>query len=391
MRRVFINRDLVPISSGAPTDISSSTQVTGVDGTVRDIIVGINLNHTFTSDLIISLKAPGGQTVTLVDREGGSGDNFIGTIFDDRSSSSIDRALPPFRGRFRPQEPLSPLNGVAANGTWSLQVSDTEFFDGGSLTTWGFSFTEEEAQPVPSNFAIDVRFQGGLSNSQRNVFAAAAQFWQEAITGYGGTQDSGTLVIDASGVPIDGAGGPDGNVLGQAGPREFDAPNQLPSRGIMQFDSFDLSRMEADGSLINVIVHEMAHVIGHGTVWQRKALLVGAGTFNPQFLGTAAMREFGVLRGTNTPEPVPVANRGGPGTRDGHWRESVFGNELLTGRINGGINPVSRMSLASFEDLGYSVNFDAAQAYALPNALSLAILGVDGQGSMCCSCHCGGH
>jgi glutamine synthetase len=26
---------------------------------------------------------------------------------------------------------------------------------------------------------------------------------------------------------------------------------------------------------------------------------------------------------------VPVENSGGPGTRDGHWRESVFSNELM--------------------------------------------------------------
>lgn len=41
------------------------------------------------------------------------------------------------------------------------------------------------------------------------------------------------------------------------------------------------------------------------------------------------MREYAVLIGATVPTPVPVANTGGPGTRDGHWRESVFGNELL--------------------------------------------------------------
>jgi hypothetical protein len=117
-------------------------------------------------------------------------------------------------------------------------------------------------------------------------------------------------------------------------------------------------------------------------------LLVGAGTFNPQFLGPNAMREFGELLGTGTPTPVPVANTGGPGTADGHWRERVFGTELLTGRLNAGVNPISRTSIASFADLGYEVNLDAADPYELPDARALAIMGVDGRGSECCSCHC---
>ena len=99
----------------------------------------------------------------------------------------------------------------------------------------------------------------------------------------------------------------------------------------MQFDTADLAPMEADGSLVRVIVHEMGHVLGFGTIWDRLGLRQGAGTINPTFTGPNAMREFGALQGLTTPVPVSVANTGGPGTRDAHWREAVFGNELLTG------------------------------------------------------------
>ena len=36
----------------------------------------------------------------------------------------------------------------------------------------------------------------------------------------------------------------------------------------MSFDTDDLSRMEQDGSLIDVIIHEMGHVLGIGTLWE---------------------------------------------------------------------------------------------------------------------------
>ncbi len=54
----------------------------------------------------------------------------------------------------------------------------------------------------------------------------------------------------------------------------------------------------------------------------------------------------------------------------------VFGHELLTGFLDAGVNPISRMSIGAFQDLGYQVNLDAADAYTLPSSLLLAIMGV---------------
>ena len=36
---------------------------------------------------------------------------------------------------------------------------------------------------------------------------------------------------------------------------------------MMQFDSADLASLEAQGQLVNVILHEMGHVLGLGTIW----------------------------------------------------------------------------------------------------------------------------
>ena len=186
----------------------------------------------------------------------------------------------------------------------------------------------------------------------------------------------------AEGVVIDGPG----QILGQAGPRLVRTDGGLPITGIMSFDSADLDQLEANGSLQNVIVHEMAHCVGIGTLWSTMALLEGEGTANPVFIGVNAMREWGILSGAGRPMPVPVSNTGGPGTREGHWRESVFGNELMTGFLDGGINPLSRVTVGALEDMGYEVNYDAADDFRLPTQDELVAMGLTAAVHRCNHC-----
>ncbi len=143
----------------------------------------------------------------------------------------------------------------------------------------------------------------------------------------------------------------------------------------MAFDTADLKQMQQNGTLKDVITHEMGHVLGIGTIWSFKNLLKKGGTSNPTFTGKAAMKAFGALRGSG-PKEVPVENTGGPGTADSHWRETVFRNELMTGFIGSTGNPLSRMTVASLQDLGYVVDLNAAEAYSLPNLQSLAEAGL---------------
>lgn len=48
----------------------------------------------------------------------------------------------------------------------------------------------------------------------------------------------------------------------------------------------------------------------------------------------------------------------------------------MTGFLNPALNPISRLTIASLEDLGYVVNYAAADPYVLPTALKLAVMGV---------------
>src|SRR5262245_34267378 len=138
-----------------------------------------------------------------------------------------------------------------------------------------------------SPFTIEVRFIGGLSSTQQAAFTAAADRWTRMIVG-----DLPSVVVDgevvddvlilAQGSAIDGPG----EILGQAGPTHLRPRNAgkaafIPAKGTMQFDTADLAEMDADGTLNDVITHEMGHVLGIGTIWSHKSLLRRARTRNP--------------------------------------------------------------------------------------------------------------
>ena len=129
------------------------------------------------------------------------------------------------------------------------------------------------------------------------------------------------------------------------------------------------------------IENEIGHVLGIGTICSLKNFLRGCSSGmnfpNPVYLGENAQREFATLIEEGTSRPVPVANRGGQGTRCGHWREDVFGNELMTGFLDTGSNPLSRPTIGALEDLGYEVNYEAADVYQIPTSLQLAIMGIN--------------
>ena len=59
----------------------------------------------------------------------------------------------------------------------------------------------------------------------------------------------------------------------------------------------------------------------------------------------------------------------GPGPLIVIGANSVFDDELMTGFINFGTNPLSAVSVASLADQGYEVDLSAADGYSLTPAL----------------------
>lgn len=227
-------------------------------------------------------------------------------------------------------------------------------------------------------FDIEVRYIGTATPSQQRAVDDAIARWRTVIQG-----DLPAIRVDAAagqcfdGQPaidetiddlliyvqfaiLDGPGG----AVAQAGPCFIRNASSLPVMGVLTLDTEDIANVARAGVLGDVALHELGHVIGIGTLWTPLTLLSGAGTDDPQFTGPRAGAAYNVLSGVGN--TVPVENVGGVGTRDGHWRESIFGNELMTGTLSPGGNPLSAMTIESLDDMGYTVNLAAASAYSLP-------------------------
>ncbi len=185
--------------------------------------------------------------------------------------------------------------------------------------------------------------------------------------------------------PIDGADGT--NILGLATPIYERSGSFLPFAGCMIFDSANIDQLLASGKLFAVILHEMAHVLGFGTIWTDQGLLVGAcpTSTKPWFNGPSSQQAFvaallpGVIYG-NPITPVEGDGACGDGTRDGHWSETVMGNELMTGFISPSTNPLSAITSASLRDMGYVVNDAVSDAYTVPGATAALRTGAAASG-----------
>lgn len=107
---------------------------------INDVKVKLNITHPYVYDLKISLMAPDGTRVYLVNQRGGTGDNLTDTIFDDAASTKITAGSAPFTGSFKPETALSQFKGKNPVGTWQLIVEDMNLYYTGKLNSWSIQF-----------------------------------------------------------------------------------------------------------------------------------------------------------------------------------------------------------------------------------------------------------
>jgi hypothetical protein len=76
--------------------------------------------------------------IDVTSDSGAGGDHFASTIFDDDAAAVVGTSATgaPFRGRFKPDAPLSVLNGQSSVGLWTLTAIDDAGGDGGALQSW---------------------------------------------------------------------------------------------------------------------------------------------------------------------------------------------------------------------------------------------------------------
>ena len=216
-------------------------------------------------------------------------------------------------------------------------------------------------------YNVTINFGGdGWTDALKQDFISAGDYLSQIITDditdidlFGLPVDD--IVISASLSEIDGVGG----VVGQAGPMYIRTADSLPVASEMAFDSADAGFLDEIGLWGDVVLHEMLHAIGFGTIWDRLGLVDTYSSVEQtpegpvvdedyRFNGAAATEAFANEFPSLDDGLGPIVeDDGGPGTARGHWDEESFGDELMTGVIDSDGAYVSDMTIASLEDLGY--------------------------------------
>ncbi len=217
---------------------------------------------------------------------------------------------------------------------------------------------------ISSLFNIEIVYaDNSLNDIQKTLVETAVSKWEQAIIGdLPNVGDIDDLRITVIGAGVDGPGG----ILAFAGPRAFrptqpDGKPGLPYTGEITLDLVD---SVASRGFVDVVIHEIGHVIGIGTVWDQ--FLVNRGSPSVAYVGERGVFEYNRLFGTGV-SSVPVQAQ-----VEGHWDPIALANELMNPFSGGGFelpadaDPLlrfSRLTIGALEDFGYVPNFAAADTY----------------------------
>ncbi len=285
-------------------------------------------------------------------------------------------------------------SGVATVGGWTLGAAPgANTMTAAASGVPGTVIFNASGGSVLTNFAIQLLYKQTPTTAQANAFNGAAARWAEVITGdlgsvnigsfttagfCGSTPVSGTvndvlIIVDLK--PNDGPGG----VLGAAtlcyirDSQSGDPSPGMPLIGYMFFDTADLAALQTTGRLDDVILHEMGHVLGIGTMWEAGGNSLVTNTLAATgstlgFTGANAINAYKTLNGAPSAVTVPVEDTNVVGTARAHWKEGVLKNELMTGYLSGTLRPLSATTIGSLADLGYVVDLGAADPFNITTA-----------------------
>ncbi len=266
------------------------------------------------------------------------------------------------------------VSAVAA-GSATITVTATD--PGGLEASHSFEVTVTEP-----GFNIELYFTDRVSASARVIIEAAAGHWESILAGTEAddrtydrpltchgvtftpdpTKTIDDLLILVDSRPNDGQRG----TAAFAGPCWVRGSTNFTIYGAMVFDSDDIDTLPEATGLYDVALHEIAHVLGLGTLWYvtNPSSGIGAGVdADTHFPGAEAVSAFNSAGGSGYSDgKVPVENGGD----NSHWRHSVFPDELMAPSIFvDHPSPLSAITIQALADLGYTVDASLADAYTV--------------------------
>jgi subtilisin-like proprotein convertase family protein len=166
------NTNQINISSaGTASPYPSAIQISGLNGVVTDVAVGLeNFSHTLPDDVDILLVSPNGRNIILMSDSGGNTTaNNVNLTFTDAAAQTLPDNSALSTGLFKPTEfespdtfpspapqtisgtTLSSFYGSNPNGTWSLYAVDDQGNNAGSIAGgWNLSIKTSPNACLPS-------------------------------------------------------------------------------------------------------------------------------------------------------------------------------------------------------------------------------------------------
>jgi subtilisin-like proprotein convertase family protein len=136
--RYVFNSRRVPQVLPDLTTVTNDITVPAI-GTVRRVVLRVNITHTFVSDLEFSLIAPDGTSRLVSSHNGDDGDNYTNTRFRQAAMTPIANGTAPFLGEYRPEADFNGFNGDPAAGRWRLTLLDDTADDVGTLNAYSLA------------------------------------------------------------------------------------------------------------------------------------------------------------------------------------------------------------------------------------------------------------
>jgi subtilisin-like proprotein convertase family protein len=125
----------IPDGTGAPGygAVVSNTINVPATGNISQVIIGLDVTHTYPQDLQIAVNHPDATQVLVWNRACGGNANFNVTLEDGAPAFTCVANM---TGTFSPSFPLAPYNGKPSNGTWTLLARDGYIGDTGRINSW---------------------------------------------------------------------------------------------------------------------------------------------------------------------------------------------------------------------------------------------------------------
>ena len=145
----------------------------------------------------------------------------------------------------------------------------------------------------------------------------------------------------------------------------------IPTGGLMNINTAYTASMEANNTIVDVITHEMGHILGLGSFWgayneHQAGKVSGYATY---WKGGQCNAHYHTIGGSGD---VKIEDNYGAGTQGSHWDEATFDTEIMTGFAESSDMPMSKLTVFALADMGWKVNPDAASvdAFTLPSNVS---------------------